>query len=356
MKSIESSRWKLLKLGTTVPIKPGDVCSLIPHKCWFKVVLVPDIMEDIKEHPSKRKANEDVISDISNKKLCSESGEGDNLQSANHALTKLLTNNNDVVKAQGEILNKENSTGDKCAVEVVLQNFQEIHDASFKDEDEALESNSQVIREPQNTDQLPSLEHDPCKFEDASETVAKVLPREEALSNSENLDSTSQDEKPVTTDDVSPTSAQTDEPNASADAVVDVPRREKCIYGKECYRKNPQHKAEFSHPGDSDFDIPDDREECYYGMRCYRTNPQHRLQYKHTTSNDGNDRRKQLNLIPSYTSPEAGDFYTDDSDEDESIDESEYEPSGSGESSDADELIYLNSCMEDSDWEYDTSD
>lgn len=107
---------------------------------------------------------------------------------------------------------------------------------SSKDEDEALESNSQIICEPQNTDQLPSLEHDPCKLEDASEMVAEVLPREETPSSSENLDSTSQDDKPVTTDDVSPTSAQTNEPNASADAAVDVPRREKCIYGKHCYR------------------------------------------------------------------------------------------------------------------------
>lgn len=52
------------------------------------------------------------------------------MQSANHALTKLLTNNNDV-KAQGETLNEENLMGDKCAAEVVLQNLQEIHDARF---------------------------------------------------------------------------------------------------------------------------------------------------------------------------------------------------------------------------------
>ena len=277
------------------------------------------------------------------------------MQSANHALTKLLTNNNDVVKVQGETPNVENLMSDKCAAEVVLQNFEEIHDASSKDEDEALESSSQIKCEPQNTDGYLYWKHDPCKPEDASDMVAEVLPREETLSSSEKLDSTSQDDKPVTTDDVSPTSAQTDEPNASADATVDVPRREKCIYGKDCYRKNPQHKAEFSHPGDSDFDIPDDREECYYGIRCYRTNPQHRLQYKHTTRNGANNRRKPMNLIPSYTLPDADDFYAEDSDEDESIDESDYEPSSDGESSDADELIYLDSCMEDSDWEYGTS-
>lgn len=46
MKSAECSRWQLLKLGTSVPIKPGDVCSLLPDKCWFKIVSVPETMEE----------------------------------------------------------------------------------------------------------------------------------------------------------------------------------------------------------------------------------------------------------------------------------------------------------------------
>jgi len=32
--------------------------------------------------------------------------------------------------------------------------------------------------------------------------------------------------------------------------------RGKCSYGDKCFRKNPEHKAEFSHPGDADWDAP----------------------------------------------------------------------------------------------------
>lgn len=38
MKPTGCTQWKSLKLGDSVPIKLGDVCSLLPDKCWFKVI------------------------------------------------------------------------------------------------------------------------------------------------------------------------------------------------------------------------------------------------------------------------------------------------------------------------------
>ena len=35
-------------------------------------------------------------------------------------------------------------------------------------------------------------------------------------------------------------------------------KREACIYGKKCYRKNPAHAKQYSHPGDSDYDEESD--------------------------------------------------------------------------------------------------
>ncbi|KAM9819760.1 aprataxin and PNK-like factor [Syngnathus typhle] len=60
--------------------------------------------------------------------------------------------------------------------------------------------------------------------------------------------------------------------------------RAACPYGKDCYRKNPLHLRERSHPGDSDYEEPEENErpECPYGTDCYRDNPLHRKQYKHT--------------------------------------------------------------------------
>lgn len=67
--------------------------------------------------------------------------------------------------------------------------------------------------------------------------------------------------------------------------------RGSCAYGSQCYRKNPQHKDEYAHPGDSDYNEDDDdeeggdddeRPECEFGVDCYRKNPQHRKQFRHT--------------------------------------------------------------------------
>ncbi|NXP39464.1 APLF factor, partial [Leiothrix lutea] len=67
-------------------------------------------------------------------------------------------------------------------------------------------------------------------------------------------------------------------------------KRTPCMYGSGCYRKNPLHFQQFSHPGDDDYrDMEgvaqgdsDNRPECPYGTACYRKNPQHKLEYKHS--------------------------------------------------------------------------
>uniref|UniRef100_A0A096M440 PBZ-type domain-containing protein n=1 Tax=Poecilia formosa TaxID=48698 RepID=A0A096M440_POEFO len=58
--------------------------------------------------------------------------------------------------------------------------------------------------------------------------------------------------------------------------------RTACPYGKDCYRKNPLHFQESSHPGDADYEEEDDeRPECPYGAACYRKNLVHRKQFRH---------------------------------------------------------------------------
>ncbi|NXE97510.1 APLF factor, partial [Menura novaehollandiae] len=67
-------------------------------------------------------------------------------------------------------------------------------------------------------------------------------------------------------------------------------KRTPCMYGSGCYRKNPVHFQQFSHPNDDDYhDMEmvaqgdnDNRPECPYGTACYRKNPQHKLEYKHS--------------------------------------------------------------------------
>ncbi|NXD76279.1 APLF factor, partial [Halcyon senegalensis] len=67
-------------------------------------------------------------------------------------------------------------------------------------------------------------------------------------------------------------------------------KRTPCMYGTGCYRKNPIHFQQFSHPSDDDYheveiltqEDNDNRPECPYGTACYRKNPQHKLEYKHS--------------------------------------------------------------------------
>ncbi|XP_074393114.1 aprataxin and PNK-like factor isoform X1 [Zonotrichia albicollis] len=67
-------------------------------------------------------------------------------------------------------------------------------------------------------------------------------------------------------------------------------KRTPCKYGSGCYRKNPIHFQQFSHPNDDDYhnmemvaqDDDDSRPECPYGTACYRKNPQHKLEHKHS--------------------------------------------------------------------------
>merc|ERR1719189_2773676 len=86
-------------------------------------------------------------------------------------------------------------------------------------------------------------------------------------------------------------------------------KRASCRYGQLCYRKNPDHWKQCSHPGDEDYDEPgglcedvtstpvaasvpksavaqraglaDRRPRCRYGRQCYRKNPTHLSQYSH---------------------------------------------------------------------------
>lgn len=108
-------------------------------------------------------------------------------------------------------------------------------------------------------------------------------------------------------------------------------KRMSCIYGANCYRKNPLHFQHFSHPGDSNFGhvqvtdetMTDDRPECPYGASCYRKNPQHKIEYRHSilpveedSDEVGQPRENDLN-----------DSFLDDEEEDEPTDEdSDWQP------------------------------
>ncbi|XP_076283224.1 uncharacterized protein LOC143210335 [Lasioglossum baleicum] len=301
LKSCETSRWKLLKLGTTVSIKPGDICSLISDKCWFKIVPVPSTMEINKENAMKRKAEGDVNCEIPDKMHCSKSGEGDNARSFNNVPNDTLTDNNNTITGKNEEI---------CTIKEDLSNRIAV-----------IESTDQNV---ENTDASSS-------------------------NNSNKMQASN-----TTKQNNAHTSEQANEQNVPANTTSKT-HREKCKYREKCYRKNAQHKAEYSHPVDPDYNIPDNRKECRYGTKCYRISSEHREEYKHTpkptnaANNGGNrSRRTAQSLLNALSDLE--DSSADDSEE-ESVDESEYDPISEEEYSDYNE--HFGESDSDSDWDWD---
>ncbi|GAA6225657.1 aprataxin and PNK-like factor [Lates japonicus] len=118
--------------------------------------------------------------------------------------------------------------------------------------------------------------------------------------------------------------------------------RTPCPYGKDCYRKNPVHFQECSHPGDTDYEEEEeeeeeeaDRPECPYGTDCYRKNPLHRKEYKHTKK-PGHSTRTVPKKRPDDNEDEDEDLGDDDSfinDDSEDVgDDSDYVPPESDDS------------------------
>ena len=107
--------------------------------------------------------------------------------------------------------------------------------------------------------------------------------------------------------------------------------RKACPYGAKCYRKNPLHRVEESHPGDNDFKDPDaegeddeDKPECEYGTDCYRKNPQHRKQFKHSKKRKRkavvNTEKKKKKKEDDY---DSDDSFINDEDDWEPVDDSD---------------------------------
>ncbi|XP_078086510.1 aprataxin and PNK-like factor [Mustelus asterias] len=120
-------------------------------------------------------------------------------------------------------------------------------------------------------------------------------------------------------------SPQPDEPEPGEDASAlqttrqKKPRRAPCMYGRNCYRKNPQHFQELSHPGDADYEDStgeeeeeeDGRPECPFGTACYRKNPQHKKEYKHTQPPESELRRPKRKVAQKGKSGLDGESDTD---------------------------------------------
>lgn len=78
--------------------------------------------------------------------------------------------------------------------------------------------------------------------------------------------------------------------------------RKPCEFSRNCYRKNPNHLRDYSHPTDPDWWNPlereidpdlDPRPECEYGLLCYQKNEVHRIKYSHYSIGNTKPRKRR---------------------------------------------------------------
>ncbi|XP_011265654.1 aprataxin and PNK-like factor isoform X1 [Camponotus floridanus] len=334
MKQAGCTRWQFLKLGSSVPIKPGDVCSLLPDKCWFKVISMPDTMEE-NDQILKRKADENLSNEVNSKKACLSSNV-EVIISPNETLNDTHSDKNPSNEHQNSSINENSEHNDDNDDNASLV-LQEVNSASSLERSNMLATSSKI-----STDTKEIIE--PCVAQQNDKQKAKnVNLTSETITNIEEGKKIKWDCDTHFSDQIesqasstqnnpdSPVTLHQNQANGPSNQVNPVRvARERCTYGARCYRKNPNHRNNYSHPADSDYDEVDDREECPYGIKCYRKNPQHKMQFKHTRV----PRRRRRAATPMHSVIVDTTFETDHSSTEESVDESDYEPSMYTESSD----------------------
>ncbi|CAG5107579.1 Similar to APLF: Aprataxin and PNK-like factor (Homo sapiens) [Cotesia congregata] len=153
------------------------------------------------------------------------------------------------------------------------------------------------------------------------------------------------DKKNSTSKDASGDSVKNSQTPQTSTKTPAAPRA-KCTFGAKCFRLNSEHKVKYSHPGDADFDVKDNRPECRHGIHCYRKNSQHKKDYQHTLVR----RKRKVNAnqvqVLKKGKDDDSDRDSDDSSFEESVDESEYGPSDLDESSEEENDVE----DDDSDW------
>lgn len=120
-------------------------------------------------------------------------------------------------------------------------------------------------------------------------TSVKVEPTESTTVKNEPTESSDVKVDPDTGNaagpsDVQPGTSNNDQSgdNAAPSSPVKptVRLRERCFYGANCYRRNPQHRVDFCHPNDSDWGSGD-QGPCPYGSGCRRRDPRHWQLHSH---------------------------------------------------------------------------
>ncbi|CAK1550909.1 unnamed protein product [Leptosia nina] len=237
-----SNKSELLHLDSTVALTNGDKVGLLPKEFWFELIIV----------------NDEVSIPMN--------GEGDingNCSDETCVTNDALTDNSNEASASPLCIQSENQ-------ESVDQN-----DPNQMPEDKQADNISPLKRNRSNSTATVKLENG------NNEDVAKRIKMEPDDDNTH----------------VQPDSSTATSSNINQGTQQSV--RERCYYGHRCYRRNPQHLVQYSHPKDSDWGSGD-KGECPHGATCSKNDQRHWDTHNHPPGTrrlpqlQGKKKRKQL--------------------------------------------------------------
>ncbi|XP_044265588.1 aprataxin and PNK-like factor [Tribolium madens] len=293
LKAAESKTLTILSKDSSTQLNNGDSFAFLPEDYWFKIQIVHEDLND-STHNDANKSDAVVKRPH---ETCEEEVPPDK---------KIKIEENAVnEEVQMEITNEIDVTDSEVKVKPSASNKTE--------ENEVNEVQMEITNEIDVTDSEVKVEPS-ASTSIQDEEISSNVPEDE--------------EKEQTSKEIKKEDPEGENPSTSSPRL----RRERCWYGAQCYRKNPAHREEFTHPGDSDFesDPEDNRPTCSYGASCYRKNKDHRRNYKHPSRQPPGKKKRSRKKVQRLNVADSQEMRELDSDSEEdpfvvSDDSEEYE-------------------------------
>ncbi|CAH0550766.1 unnamed protein product [Brassicogethes aeneus] len=290
-KSAQSKSMTILPLNKDTPLADRDCFALLTEdNFWFRVRLLEENV-DKKKSPKmeetslgvKREADSDEEESSSKKARITD-----------EHLDTLLGNISRIVQENKE--NTVNSNEESGSTSKVKEENDEAMAENSPEDISRNTNTSHTNKEIVSDDEDDDNDHHDVNMDSDEASASKLkeeTPDKKVLVNKIEVknEPTTEQERSKENDNPSTSTNNNDngtnnDKNKQKDdnkSSTSKPRRERCWYGTKCFRKNPQHKADFSHQGDDDYDSDpeDDRPVCSFGAACYRRNLEHRRQHRH---------------------------------------------------------------------------
>ncbi|KAL4713127.1 hypothetical protein ACJJTC_004513 [Scirpophaga incertulas] len=234
---------QILNQNSSIIINNGDRFGLLPDSYWYELMYCANTETATDKVALDPECNQDTSS--------SESGA--NLEIADLDSNNTLVNNS---PESPSLLTQQESSDT-----LVLDNHADI-DQQRASSPSANILNQQAKRQHSSSDETPTVDVKKIKAEVKEEPDTP----EDGPSNGEQMQQNADDNAKV--------------PQQQQGPPQNPRSRERCLYGADCYRRNVQHKAEFSHPSDADWGAGE-RSPCPWGASCRRRDPRHYALHSH---------------------------------------------------------------------------